>query len=87
MNKRFIQFLVTFTLALSALGFCQQPLTLEEIVARHAEALGGQQNIDAIHSLIFRLTYREGDFVMPHGYMAKMRPYYKTLGVSRSALR
>ncbi len=80
MNKRFIQFPVTFTLALSILGTCQQPLTVEEIVARHIEALGGQQKIDAVHSLVFRLTYREGDFVMPHGYMAKLRPYYKTLG-------
>jgi hypothetical protein len=66
-------------LALSAFGACQ-PLTVEKIVAQHIEALGGQQKIAAIHSIVFRLRYREGDFVVPDGYMAKMRPYYKTLG-------
>jgi hypothetical protein len=80
MTKRFILLLLTFTLILSIAGNCQHPPTVERIVARHIEALGGQQKIDAIHSIVFRLTYREGDFVMPHGYMAKMRPYYKTLG-------
>jgi tetratricopeptide (TPR) repeat protein len=80
MSRRFIQLLVTFTLALSTIGACQQPVTVEEIVARHIEAHGGQQKIAAIHSIVFRLSYREGDFVMPDGYMAKMRPYYKTLG-------
>jgi tetratricopeptide (TPR) repeat protein len=54
-------------------------LSVEQIVARHIQAIGGQDKIDAIHSVVYRLTYREGDFVMPHGYMAKMRPYYKTL--------
>jgi len=48
--------------------------------------LGGQQKIAAIHSIIFRLRYREGDFVMPDGYMAKMRPYYKTLGEPKNWL-
>jgi hypothetical protein len=80
MSRRFIQLLVTFTLALSTFGACQQLVTVEKIVTRHIEALGGQQKIAAIHSIVFRLSYREGDFVMPHGYMAKMRPYYKTLG-------
>ena len=80
MTKRSIQLLLTFTLILSIPGDCQQPLTGERIVAQHIKTLGGQQNIDAIHSIVFRLTYREGDFVMPRGYMAKMRPYYKTLG-------
>jgi hypothetical protein len=80
MTRHVIQLLVTVTLALSGPGNCQQPLTVEEIVARHITALGGQQRIAAIHSIVFHLTYREGDFFMPHGYMAKMRPYYKTLG-------
>jgi hypothetical protein len=80
MTRRIIELLVGFTLALSIPGICQQPLTVETIVARHIEALGGQPRIDAIHAVVFRLTYREGDFVMPDGYMAKMRPYYKTLG-------
>lgn len=83
-NRRFIRLLVTFTLAITIPGTCQQPLTIEKIVARHIETLGGQQKIAAIHSLVFRLAYREGDFVMPDGYMAKMRPYYKTLGDPRN---
>jgi hypothetical protein len=76
----------TFILVLSILsvlsipGDCQQTLPVEEIIARHIEAVGGQRRIDAIHSVVFRLTYREGAHVNSHGYMAKMRPYYKTLG-------
>ncbi len=80
MIKGIVLPLVTFAFALPVPGRCQQPVTLERIVARHVEALGGQRKIDAIHSIVFRLTYREGDFVMPDGYMAKMRPYYRTLG-------
>lgn len=80
MIKRILPFLVTLAFALPIPGNGQQPLTVEGIVARHIEALGGQQKIDAIRSIVFRLTYREGDFVMPNGYMAKMRPYYRTLG-------
>jgi hypothetical protein len=80
MIERIVRLLVTFMFVVSIPGSCQQPLTVAGVVARHIEALGGQQKIDAIHSIVFRLTYREGDFVMPDGYMAKMRPYYKTLG-------
>jgi hypothetical protein len=67
MTKRFILLFLTHTLVLSIPGDCQQALTVERIVARHIEVLGGQQKIDAIHSIGFRLTYREGDFVIPDG--------------------
>lgn len=80
MTGRFSRGLLAFVLAISGRGLCESALTADQIVARHIEALGGQDKIAAIHSLVFHLTYREGDFVMPDGYMAKMRPYYKTLG-------
>jgi hypothetical protein len=84
MTKRTIQLLLTFALVSAIPGNCQQAVTVERIVARHIEALGGQQKIDATHSVVFHLTYREGDFVMPDGYIAKMRPFYKTLGDPRN---
>ena len=80
MTKRFLGFLVILTLALFDSGNCQQPLTTEQMIERHVKALGGQEKTDAIHSIVFRLTYREGNYVDSNGYMAKMRPYYKTLG-------
>jgi hypothetical protein len=84
MSKRIYPLLATLTLGLSIPANCQKSPPVQEIVARHIEALGGQRNIDAIHSVVFRLTYREGDHVNSDGYMAKMRPYYKTLGDPRN---
>lgn len=80
MTNRFAHLLLITAVALSAIGNCQPAPTTQQIVELHINALGGQEKINAIHSLVFRLTYREGDHVNSHGYMAKMRPYYKTLG-------
>lgn len=55
-------------------------LSLDEILARHVHALGGRDKIDAIHSVIQHLEYREGSFVIPDAFIARMRPYYKTIG-------
>ena len=53
--------------------------SVEDIVARHIEALGGRTNIDKIKSTVVHAEYREGSFVMPGAYMAKMLPYYRTI--------
>jgi hypothetical protein len=52
----------------------------DEIVARHVEARGGAERLAAIHSLIYRGTYREGSHESPNAAMALMRPNYKLVG-------
>ena len=58
----------------------QSSLSLEQILQRHIEAIGGQEKIDSIHAVAKHLTYREGSFVIPNAFVAQMRPYYKTIG-------
>jgi hypothetical protein len=69
---------LAFSVAVAAVA--QQKLSVDQIVDGHIQALGGKANIDAIQSITYRLTYREGSFAIPDAYMAKMRPYYRTLG-------
>lgn len=54
--------------------------SVDQIVERHLQALGGREKIEAVHSVIQHLVYREGSFVLPDAFIARMRPYYKTLG-------
>jgi Tetratricopeptide repeat len=54
--------------------------SVDEITERHLQALGGREKIDAVHSVIERLEYREGSHVNQHAFIARMRPYYKTIG-------
>ena len=53
---------------------------MDEIVARHMQALGGREKLNSIHSVVEHLEYREASFVFPNAFVARMRPYYKTLG-------
>lgn len=62
-------------------SFAQNSLpSVDEIVNRHIVALGGREKIDAVHSVVQHLEYREGSFVIPNAFIARMRPYYKTIG-------
>lgn len=54
--------------------------TVQQIVERHLAALGGHENVEAVHSVSQHLEYREGNFVIPDAFIARMRPYYKTIG-------
>ena len=66
--------------SITALSFGQSKLpSVDEIVERHIQALGGREKIDAIHSVVQHLEYREGSFVIPNAFIARMRPYYKTI--------
>jgi hypothetical protein len=56
------------------------PLSLDEILERHVQAIGGRDKINAVHSVVQHLEYREGTFVIPDAFIARMRPYYKTIG-------
>jgi len=62
----------------------QAELSLEQILDRHLQALGGRDTVNAIHTMIQHLEYREGSFVIPDAFIARMRPYYKTLGDPRN---
>lgn len=57
----------------------QDKISLNQIVRRHVQALGGRDKIDAVLSTITNGEYREADFVVPAAYVAKMRPYYRTI--------
>jgi hypothetical protein len=54
--------------------------TVDQIIARHAEARGGLEKLRSVRSIVYRGTYRENGSVMPHAAMALMRPYYKLVG-------
>jgi len=58
----------------------EAPPSLSEILDRHVQALGGRNNLNAIHSVVKHLVYREGSFTIPDAFIARMRPYYKTIG-------
>ncbi len=80
--KRTILLVVALFALVAAVSAEGQPaeLSLDEILARHVQAVGGRDKIDAIHSVIQHLEYREGSFVIPDAFLARMRPYYKTIG-------
>lgn len=76
--------LLLFFLAVNCAA--QQDLTLDQIVARHVEALGGIERIHALKSLVMRGMYHEGGAIpegtpiVPRNYMAFMRPYFQVIG-------
>src|SRR5690348_13130172 len=73
-------------MAFAGIGSAQQPLTIEQIVQRHVDAIGGIEKIHALKSLVIRGMYHEGGAI-PEGtpiegrnYMAFLRPYYQVIG-------
>jgi tetratricopeptide (TPR) repeat protein len=64
----------------------QEALTLDQIVLRHLEALGGADRIHALQSLVIRGMHHEGGVIPPdmpiraRNYMAFLRPYYGVIG-------
>lgn len=76
--------LAMFVLARAA--FAQQPLTIEQIVRKHVEAIGGIEKIHALKSLVIRGMYHEGGEIPPgmpivaRNYSAFLRPYYQVIG-------
>jgi len=67
--------------SITVLTYGQHELpTVDQIVERHLQALGGRDKIAAVHSVVQHLVYREGSLVIPDAFIARMRPYYKTIG-------
>jgi len=60
-------------------SLAESGITLDRIIQRHIAALGGGARIAAIQSIITHAEYREGDFSVPGAFIAKMRPYYRTI--------
>jgi Tetratricopeptide repeat len=52
----------------------------DEIIDLHIKALGGRDKIESVHSVVEHLEYREGPYVNRDALIARMRPYYKTIG-------
>lgn len=71
-------FLISLASALLAPAQTQS-LSVNQILDRHVQALGGQKNIDAVHTVVEHLEYQEGPHVNPNAFLARMRPYYKTI--------
>ena len=65
--------------AVCPLGAAPVP-SADEIVARYVAARGGAERLAALHSVIYRGTYREGTHANDHAAMAIMRPWYKLVG-------
>ncbi len=80
--------LALLVLVLCAPGFAGKDvnISVDEIVERHIQAIGGHKKLDAIQSVITRGEYREGTFSIPDAFMARMRPYYKTICDPRKEL-
>jgi tetratricopeptide (TPR) repeat protein len=58
-------------------------LALDVIVRNHVAALGGENAIASIHSVVERGWYREGDFKIDT-FAAQMRPFYRVIGDPRT---
>jgi hypothetical protein len=78
--------LLYMTLWVNPLAWGQPKISPDEIVDGHIQALGGRQKLDAVRSVVTRGEYREGSFAIPGAFMARMRPYYKTICDPREEL-
>jgi hypothetical protein len=74
------------TLSAIAFGSSEDKISVDQIVQRHVQALGGRNTIGTVRTTITRAEYREGALVIPDAHIAKMRPYYKTICDPRGKL-
>jgi len=79
MQGRFSRRAVSILLISTAGYSFADKISVEQIVQRHIQALGGRDNIETVRSTVTRGEYREGTFTIPGAYVAKMRPYYRTI--------
>ena len=81
------RYLIVLAVAIAGgLAIAGQPLTVDQIVTRHDQALGGIDRIHALDSLVIRGMYLEGGPIPPdtpvvaRNYMAFKRPFYQVIG-------
>ncbi len=78
---RFFSVVFCLCATVTPISYSQNNLpSVDEIVERHIAALGGRANVEAVHSVVQYFEYREGSFVIPDAFIARMRPFYKTIG-------
>lgn len=74
-------FCVALGLLLLGTGTVQpRTASVDDIVARHVEALGGMAAILAVHSFVRHGWYQEGAFHLDDTYVAQTRLFYRVIG-------
>jgi hypothetical protein len=86
MKSKFLAVCI-LTLCGNVYSSAQDKISVEQIVDRHIQALGGIEKIHALHSLVIRGIYHEpgeipanGPALIPDAYQAFLRPYYEVIG-------
>lgn len=69
----------SYALLLAVASSSSPTTAIDQVVARHVAALGGIDNIHALHSFVKHGWYHEGDFRIDT-YTAQMRPFYRVIG-------
>ena len=54
--------------------------SVNTIIAHYIEAIGGERNVSAVYSLLYRGTYSEKGMTMGDAVLVKQRPFYKLVG-------
>jgi len=75
MNRFFIS-----ALALVLLGAAPAAPSMDELLRRHVDALGGAAAVASVHSFVLHGWYKEGSFRLDDTYVAQMRPFYRVIG-------
>jgi len=74
--------LLILLLSFGSVGAGEDQLTLDQIIERYTEAIGGVENIKKIENLVYSQgKYREGDYVgSGQAMMSMARPWFKLVG-------
>jgi hypothetical protein len=72
--------------ALVLLATAPRAPSLDELLRRHVDALGGAAAVASIHSFVLRGWYQEGSFRLDDTYVAQMRPFYRVIGSPKDPL-
>jgi hypothetical protein len=78
--------LILFAMVMTGRAIARQPMTIDQLVIRHEQALGGINRIHALDSLVIRGMYHEGGPIPPdmpvvaRNYNAFKRPFYQVIG-------
>lgn len=82
MQRTYLSILIPIVIALLAGVASAQMFTVDDIIAKHVEAIGGQEAIASLQNLVYRNgTYREGEYSSNgNASMSVARPYFKLVG-------
>lgn len=86
MGSVFLRAIAGVLIAIAPAAAQNAGITVEQIVDKHTQALGGNENIHKLQSIVIRGMYHEpgpippGTPIVARNYMAFMRPYYQVIG-------